>query len=78
MPVTIVMEDYAIFKKPARGKCPNSPFSNGWHRVGSIPVLSLLDGGLAGDVLQDICLHCGKVLKRSGFVIRKQRNKLSV
>ena len=70
------MEDYAIFKKPKKGKCSQSPLLIGWHRVGSIPTLSLLDGGLAGDVLTEICLHCGKFFKRSGFVVRKQPNQI--
>lgn len=71
------MEDYAVFKKPVRGKCPRSPFASGWHRAGSIPTLSLLDGGLAGDVLTDICLHCGRVIRRSGFIVRDQPNTLA-
>lgn len=65
------LEDYAIHRKPIRGKCPSSPFAIGWHRVGTIPTLSLLDGGAPGDTATDICLHCGRMFGRR-FIIRKQ------
>lgn len=64
---------HAFFRK--RGKCPNSPFYDGWHRIGVIPMMSVLDGGLAGDSAYEMCLHCGKVFKGMGrFYPKKQPN----
>ena len=42
------MENFAVSKFPLEGKCKNSVFANGFHRVAHIPVESVLDGGLAG------------------------------
>lgn len=71
------MEDFAVSKFPKRGKCAKSVFMNGWHRVGSIPTLSLLDGAAPGDWLTDICLECGKVFGLDGFIVKNQPNTLS-
>lgn len=58
-----VCEAYAESKWPEAGKCSGSPFRDGRHRVGSVPIYSVLDGGMAGDVSRVVCLHCGEVMK---------------
>lgn len=52
------LDQFAVSKFPKRGKCPKSPFKNGWHRCGLIPKYSVLDGGAPGDSAQVTCLHC--------------------
>jgi hypothetical protein len=69
-------EDFAISKYPKRGRCPQSCFADGAHRVGKIPVLSLLDGAASGDVLGEICLECGMVFGHNGFVPKRQPNRV--
>lgn len=72
-----LVEKHAINKKPRKGKCLNSCFANGWHRVGTIPVMSLLDGGLPGDVAKEICLECGKIFENTSWFIPKiQPNRI--
>lgn len=70
------MEDFAIVRYPKKGKCEQSCFANGWHRVGLVPVLSLLDGGLSGDSAQEICLECERMFSRRVFYPKRQPNKL--
>jgi hypothetical protein len=67
-----MFEDYAINKYPKKGKCPNSTFKAGWHRAGMVPVESLLDGGMAGDICKEICLECEKVFANQCFVMKRQ------
>lgn len=72
------VEEYAINKKPVKGKCRKSCFANGWHRVGTVPVMSLLDGGYAGDVAKEICLECGKIFEQKRwFIPKRQPNRLT-
>lgn len=67
------LEEIALHKSPKKGKCENSCFANGNHRVGLIPLVSVLDNGAAGDVAIDICLECGKPFpKKSWFVLKNQ------
>jgi hypothetical protein len=70
-----LFENFAVKRYPKRGTCPKSCFANGWHRVGLIPVLSVLDGGIPGDSMIEQCLECGAVFERTGFVIRDQPNR---
>jgi len=70
------LEKYAIGDKyPKKGKCKKSVFMNGYHRVGTIPFMSLLDGGLSGESCRDICLDCGKAFKQTWFNAKAQPNK---
>lgn len=69
----------AFNKYPRRGKCPKSTMMCGWHRVGSVPVYSVLDNGAPGCIVQEICLDCGKRffgLNDSGFVILDQPRRI--
>jgi hypothetical protein len=70
-------ESFAFAKYPKKGKCRKSCFAIGWHRVGLIPVLSLLDGGLAGDILSEICFECGKDFGHKGFLPKRQPNMIN-
>lgn len=73
------LEELAINKHPKRTRkpCDKSCFFDGvTHRAGFVPVLSLLDGGVAGDVVQEICLECGKVFKERRFIIKAQPNRI--
>lgn len=58
-----IYEGLALNKYPVKGKCANSCFKNGWHRCGTVPVLSVLDGGSPGDSARVICLECGERMK---------------
>jgi hypothetical protein len=49
------------------GKCARSHFYSGAHRTGFVPVLSLLDGGLPGDIERRVCIDCGKVFAETVF-----------
>ena len=66
------VEPYAEAKYPQKGTCPKSCFKSGWHRVGIIPVASVVDNGVPGVVCVEVCLECGQVLTGSGFIIRQQ------
>ena len=68
-------EQYAIYKRPRKGKCKNSCFANGWHRVGMVAVQCVLDGALAGDIAQEICLECGKMFDTRAFIHKVQPNR---
>ena len=71
------IEDYAVVRFPKKGKCKASPFVKGAHRVGLIPVLSLLDGGAPGDLCEGICLHCGRDFRgERKFVLKDQPRNL--
>lgn len=61
-------EEYAVRKYPKTGKCNGRNF----HRVGLIPVRSLLDGGLPGDVCNEYCLSCGKHFAGTAFLPIRQ------
>jgi len=67
-----LMSELAHSKYPKDGKCKDSCFANGTHRVGNIPVESLLDGGAAGDICYEVCLECGKLFNNSSFVLKNQ------
>lgn len=70
-------EDLAIWKSPKDGKCKNSPFTNGNHRVGLFDIMCLLDGGASGNSCKEVCLHCGKIFKNGWFRIISQPNCLT-
>ena len=78
------LEKFAIFKKPGPSGCKQSSFLGGFHRVGLVPIRSVLDGGLPGCIAAWFCLDCGKQLERKSctskwthyFVPIKQQNKL--
>ncbi len=76
-PTLATFEQSAVRKYPKRGRCPRSCFADGSHRVGLIPVMSVLDGGAPGDVLQEFCLECGAAFERRGFVLREQPRTLA-
>lgn len=63
-----------------KGKCKNSAYAAGWHRVGAIRAESLLDGAIPGDSLKEICLDCGKRFEKSigWFLPLKQPSKLGI
>ncbi len=70
-------EKFAHSKYPRNGNCKKSCFANGSHRVGCVPIMSLLDGGASGDSCREICLECGKIFKNpKWFIIKNQPNKL--
>jgi len=71
------LEKYAIGDKhPKKGKCKNSQFMNGYHRAGTIPMMSLLDGGLSGMSCRDFCLDCGKRFNETWFIVKSQPNAI--
>lgn len=72
------LDEFGRNKHPKRGKCPKSAFwGGGYHRVGYVPVYSLLDGGAPGDVATLMCMDCGKVFEKiSCFFLRDQPNAL--
>lgn len=72
------LDGFAIHRYHKKGKCPKSCFADGGHRVGMVPVLSVLDGGLPGDSAQEICLECEKVFKRRVFYPRNQPRNLTI
>ncbi len=71
------LDEFAEKRYWKQGKCIKSCSADGGHRVGLIPVLSILDGGLPGDVAQEICLECEKVFKRKVFYTRNQPSRLT-
>ena len=74
---TTYLDQFAIYKQYKPGKCESSCFADGGHRVGYVPVLSLLDGGLAGDSCKMICLECESIFEESIFVVLNQPNELA-
>ncbi|MEA3350954.1 MAG: hypothetical protein U9Q82_10060 [Chloroflexota bacterium] len=83
----ILFEEAAISKYPLPGSCSNPCMAGGYHRVGLVPVYSVLDGALPGDSCMEICLECGERVKRTdevtgetyyrnGFVPRDQPSSL--
>ncbi len=66
-------EDFAYRKYSKPGKCA---VHKNWHRVGLIPVSSLLDEGLPGDVCHEYCIDCGKKLGGGAFLPKLQPNKV--
>jgi hypothetical protein len=60
---------------PIPGKCR----ANGWHRGGIVPMMSLLDGGAAGDSCREVCFECGYVFKnRRWFVLKLSSDAINV
>ena len=62
-------EKVALHKQPKKGKCKDSQFANGMHRVGFIPIDCPLDGGLKGFTARMECLDCGKKFKARRFYV---------
>jgi hypothetical protein len=84
-----LFEKYAISKYPVKGPCPNPCMAGGYHRVGRIPVLSLMDGASPGDVCREYCLECGQEIWHTdretgekyqvgGFVLRNQPSAFGI
>ena len=73
-----VEEAAAIHKQPRAGKCPQSEFGLGWHRVGLVPYYSVLDGGAPGDSCRWMCLSCGRLWDKEpgAFVLRQQPRRI--
>lgn len=69
-------ENEAIHRLPYGRQCPER--GKGLpHRVGIFPIMSLLDGGLPGDICKGICIHCGKDFpKLECFVPKNQPRTL--
>jgi hypothetical protein len=69
-------EEYAVRRIPHGFQCKER--SEGLpHRVGIFPMMSAVDGGLAGCYCKGICIHCGKEFKsKSGFIIMNQPNQI--
>ena len=63
------IESFAHSKTARKGKCAKSCFANGYHRIGVVPMYSVLDGGCPGDSSIEICLECGKEFKKSRWFI---------
>lgn len=63
------LDQFAQTRYHKRGKCEKTVFADGGHRVGLIPVLSVLDGGVPGDSAQEICLECERAFKRRVFYV---------
>lgn len=61
-----------------RSDCKNSCFANGRHRAGTVPIMSLLDGGLAGDSCAVVCLECGRIFNQKWFLPKNQPNSIGV
>lgn len=61
------MDAFAVVRYHKKGKCSKSVFADGGHRVGLVPVYSVMDGGLPGDIAKEICLECEKVFKKRVF-----------
>lgn len=62
-------EKYGLFKQRKKGKCSNSPFANGHHRVTYVPKDCPLDNGIKGFSAHMECIDCGKNFNKSVFVI---------
>jgi len=62
------MESIAISKYYKRGKCKNSCFVSGGHRVGLVPMSRPDDGGLQGVSCQEICIECRKKFSYRAFL----------
>lgn len=74
-----LLEKFAVHKQPLRGKCPESTMACGYHRIGLIPVMSVLDNGAAGCICRDICIDCGKRFdgpNHGGFILIDQPSKI--
>jgi hypothetical protein len=54
------VESIAISKYYKRGKCKNSCFASGGHRIGLVPMSRPDDGGLQGVSCQEVCIECRK------------------
>lgn len=70
------LDPFAHSRYPKKGVCHSSCFKNGWHRLGMIPVYSVVDGGLPGDILQEICLECEKPFQKKAFLPINQPRSL--
>lgn len=66
------LEEFAFNLKPRRGRCGDRSF----HRVGFVPIKSLLDGGLPGDVCHSFCVDCSKKLSGTAFLPIRQPKEI--
>ena len=66
------IENFAVSKYPKNGKCKKSCFKIGYHRIGVIPMMSIIDGGSPGCSCKEVCLECGSVFKQGMFFPIKQ------
>ena len=76
-----IVEELAVSKYPREGKCKKSCFKDGSHRVGIVPILSLLDGALAGDLANVICLECGQIFNQfedRWFIPKDQPSEIKI
>jgi hypothetical protein len=71
------LDQFAETRYHKQGKCPSTAFVDGGHRVGLVPVLSVLDGGLPGDIAQEICMDCQRVFKKSAFYPKGQPKRIA-
>lgn len=62
-------EKTALHKQPKKGKCRESVFANGYHRIGFIPKDCPLDGGVKGFSAHSECLDCGKKFNEIRFYV---------
>ncbi len=77
IPQDVLFEE-SFNRHPKKGNCPTSTMADGWHRVGLVPVASMVDGGSPGDICQEICIDCGKRffgIGSTGFVLKDQPRK---
>lgn len=75
--VLLIADELAVSRYAKEGSCSAPAFRfGGFHRVGIVPVMSLLDGGAAGDSCREICLECGRVFKERWFVLKNQPAKI--
>ena len=70
------MEKIATSKYPKKGKCKNTCFANGHHRIGIIDTECVLDGGAAGNICKEICLECGKEFEQLFRCVAGQKRNL--
>jgi len=71
------LEEITINKRYKAGKCKNSCFSGGGHRVGMVPVSRPDDGGLQGVSCQLICIECRKKFKERAFLPDKNTRAMN-
>lgn len=65
-------EDFPHCLHVKKGRCKKSCFSIGYHRAGYVPMMSIFDGGLAGDIAREVCVECGRWFKKTVFFTVKQ------
>lgn len=68
------VEEIAVFKRSKSGKCKNSCFADGSHRVGMMPMYRPNDGGLPGVSCQLVCIECRKKFNDRAFLPDKSNS----